>query len=76
MVGEQRSRPVHDSNQAAAMTGDTPMKLGKNLCPHCGTELDVGFGLAGGGYGAYIYCPAEACGKYFDKTQEQREDDA
>jgi hypothetical protein len=42
-------------------------------CPHCGTELEVGFGLAGGGYGAYTYCPAEDCGKYFDKTQEPDE---
>jgi hypothetical protein len=44
-------------------------------CPHCGSELKVGFGLAGGGYGAYTYCPADDCGKYFDKTQE-RDDDA
>lgn len=42
-------------------------------CPHCGTELEAGFGLAGGGYGAYTYCPAEDCGKYFDKTQEPGE---
>ena len=40
-------------------------------CPHCGTELEVGFGLAGGGYGAYTYCPSDECGKYFDKTQER-----
>jgi hypothetical protein len=46
-------------------------ELEKNQCPHCGTELDIGFGLAGGGYGAYTYCPSETCGKYFDKTQEQ-----
>jgi hypothetical protein len=44
-----------------------------NECPHCGTELEVGFGLAGGGYGAYTYCPSEQCGKYFDKTQEHDE---
>jgi hypothetical protein len=47
--------------------------IGRNLCPYCRTELDVGFGLAGGGYGAYTYCPAEDCGKYFDKTQEHDE---
>lgn len=50
------------------MTETREAKMDK--CPHCGSELEVGFGLAGGGYGAYTYCPAEDCGKYFDKTQE------
>lgn len=44
-------------------------RLRKGLCPHCGAELETGFGLAGGGYGAYTYCPTEPCGKYFHKTQ-------
>jgi hypothetical protein len=26
-------------------------------CPTCGGELEQGFGLAGGGYGAYGLCP-------------------
>jgi uncharacterized protein (UPF0212 family) len=52
---------------------DQRKRLGRNQCPHCGSELDVGFGMAGGGYGAYTYCPAEDCGKYFDKTQEHFE---
>ena len=52
---------------------DQRKRISRNQCPHCGTELDVGFGLAGGGYGAYTYCPAEDCGKYFDKTQESTE---
>jgi hypothetical protein len=46
-------------------------RLARQQCPHCGTDLEVGFGLAGGGYGAYLYCPAEECGKYFDKMQER-----
>lgn len=37
-------------------------------CPKCGGELLEGFGLAGGGYGAYSACLAEGCG-YFDKVQ-------
>ena len=45
-------------------------RLKRGECPHCGTSLEVGFGLAGGGYGAYTYCPSDECGKYFDKTQE------
>jgi hypothetical protein len=48
-------------------------RLDKGLCPHCGTPLENGFGLAGGGFGAYTFCPAETCGKYFNKTQERDE---
>lgn len=36
---------------------------------HCGVEPEVGFGLAGGGYGAYTYCPV--CGQILDKDQEE-----
>lgn len=25
-------------------------------CPHCGGPTEVGFGLAGGGYGPYTFC--------------------
>lgn len=37
-------------------------------CPTCGSELEMGFGLAGGGYGPYSYCPK--CEQVIDKTQE------
>lgn len=30
-------------------------------CPACGTVLETGFGLAGGGMGVYEYCPNESC---------------
>jgi hypothetical protein len=46
-----------------------------NNCPHCGTETLPGFGLAGGGYGAYVYCPSEICFLgYFAKLQWDDED--
>ena len=36
-------------------------------CPTCkGTDIDGGFGLAGGGYGTYSYC--NRCKKVFDKV--------
>ena len=39
-------------------------------CPHCGTDTEEGFGLAGGGYGIYVWCPNEACKDgYFAKLQ-------
>lgn len=27
-------------------------------CPKCGSSLEQSFGLAGGGFGAYGYCPS------------------
>ena len=48
-----------------ANVGDTDGR-----CPTCGGELAAGFGLAGGGYGPYEYCPAESCGgKIVTKTE-------
>jgi hypothetical protein len=40
-----------------------------DVCPHCGTPLEHGFGLAGGGYGVYTFCPNDKCGEYFEKFQ-------
>lgn len=42
-------------------------------CPKCGTELIEGFGLMGGGYGAYEVCGAPGC-DYFNKHEEMPED--
>lgn len=39
-----------------------------DLCPKCGGETEMGFGLAGGGYGAYRYCPI--CEEILEKWQE------
>jgi hypothetical protein len=39
-----------------------------DICPKCGTPTDGGFGLAGGGYGMYVYCPNAPC-DYFAKIQ-------
>lgn len=39
------------------------------LCPdHLQVEPEIGFGLAGGEYGAYTYCPE--CGRVLSKTQD------
>lgn len=38
-------------------------------CPQCESPLNVGFGLTGGGYGAYTCCSKVGC-NYFNKTQE------
>ena len=38
-------------------------------CPKCGSPLHQGYGLAGGGMGAYEMCEAEGCG-HFEKWQD------
>jgi hypothetical protein len=35
-------------------------------CPHHNVESVMGFGLAGGGYGPYVFCPIDGC-DYFAK---------
>ena len=42
-----------------------------DTCPLCNTPTENGFGLAGGGYGIYVYCPNEACKGYFAKMQTE-----
>lgn len=37
-------------------------------CQYCGGETDMGYGLAGGGIGAYTFCTA--CGKITEKWQD------
>lgn len=39
-------------------------------CPVCGAETDMGYGLAGGGIGPYVYC--NSC-DYFQKFQDLEE---
>jgi hypothetical protein len=38
-----------------------------DFCPKCRVPAEHGFGLAGGGYGAYSYCPK--CGELLGKVQ-------
>jgi hypothetical protein len=46
----------------------TTMRIEMDLCPRCSTPTEMGFGLAGGGYGAYQYCPS--CEEIVKKWQE------
>ncbi len=38
----------------------------EGVCPNDGTRLETGYGLAGGGYGVYDYCPE--CFEAFNKA--------
>ena len=47
----------------------TKLVVGAGLdeCPKCKVPYEVGFGLAGGGYGAYTYCPQ--CGGMMSQAE-------
>jgi len=40
---------------------------GPDICPDCKIPAEGGFGLAGGGYGVYNYCPQ--CFRILSKVQ-------
>lgn len=42
------------------------------ICPKCNVRTEQGFGLAGGGYGVYVYCATDGC-DYFAKHQLDHE---
>ncbi len=44
-------------------------EIGPENCPKCNVPYEVGFGMAGGGYGAYTYCPK--CYAILSKTQDE-----
>lgn len=50
----------------------SPMDVANNgLCQHCQTRLELGYGLAGGDMGPYMYCPNEHCKRpTFVKSQD------
>lgn len=43
-------------------------------CPKCGGELYHGYGLAGGGIGAYTTCLNDKC-DHFEKTQDAEDEE-
>jgi hypothetical protein len=60
------------------LAGGKAIKKVHNPCPKCGSELEMGYGLAGGGIGPYEYCSNEKCNhlvKYQDPEMENRDAD-
>ena len=56
--------------EAANQRPDIPAEF-FDACPKCGGELEVGYGLAGGGMGSYQYCPT--CQRVVGKIQDAEE---
>ena len=44
------------------------------ICEKCGKEMEMGYGLAGGGIGPYFYCTTEGCDG-FKKFQDHKMDE-
>lgn len=44
-------------------------------CPMCGGAVEMGFGLAGGGYGPYWFCDSEEAPGCLWFVKRQSEDD-
>lgn len=59
----------HDDDVMIFGTGNRSISF-NGCCQYCRTPLEMGYGLAGGGMGPYMYCPDERCGKTFVKSQE------
>lgn len=53
-MADEKEQFVHIdySEQRADIPNETHDK-----CPKCGEPTEQGFGLAGGGFGVYTYCP-------------------
>ena len=48
------------------------------LCNKCGKEMQVGYGLTGGGIGPYFYCETEGCDgfvKFQDPEMDEPDSD-
>ncbi len=49
------------------------MSSTEECCPKCGSELISGYGLMGGGVGAYAFCESESC-DYFVKMLDTEQE--
>jgi hypothetical protein len=58
---------IHIHIDAAEKRPELPEYDQLESCPKCGGEPETGFGLAGGGFGIYSYCPT--CGVIISKSE-------
>jgi len=66
-VGEDEPE-YHDDDVLIFGTGARMLLAERERCPKClSTSLEMSFGLAGGGFGPYSYCPA--CAIVVNKLQ-------
>ena len=70
-VSDEDGYEPHDDDVQIFGAGEPSVSF-SGVCEYCRTPLEMGYGLAGGGMGPYMFCPAETCGKTFVKSQEPR----
>lgn len=56
-------------DSATQLEGIPPLDSNIKCLEHPNTEPEIGFGLAGGGYGVYTLCIV--CGRILSKDQEE-----
>lgn len=67
--GVEDSPEPHDDDVSLFGTRGKVHLIQSDRCPKClSTNLEMGFGLAGGGHGPYSYCPT--CGIVVNKSQD------
>lgn len=67
--GDEDGPEPHDDDVQLFGTGGSLHLVQADRCPKClSTNLEMGFGLAGGGFGPYSFCPI--CGIVVNKSQD------
>lgn len=67
--GDEDEPEPYDDDVPLFGTGGKLHLIQSDRCPKClSTNLEMGFGLAGGGYGPYSFCPT--CGIVVHKSQD------
>lgn len=68
-VSDENGYEGHDDDVALFGTEGKVHLVQSDRCPKClSTNLEMGFGLAGGGFGPYTYCTS--CGVVVSKSQD------
>jgi len=62
-----KQNEIHVHIDAAEVREGMPDYDQATLCPQCGGVTETSFGLAGGGFGIYSFCPS--CGIVVSKSE-------
>ena len=50
-----------------------PKVTDQQKCSECGAALEMGYGLAGGGMGSYLYCPVHGVLEKWEEPEVEQE---
>ncbi len=66
---EQGDRPIMVEENANCAECGSVHDI--EACPKCGASIELGYGLAFGGVGAYKYCSSETCDWSWKREDEE-----